>query len=109
MIVYAGNRGYSGGIFLIGADGQGERQLAKSGGWPVWWPDGHQIGYSAIGQSANQEIRVLSLRGGATRTLEHVRLVGTNHPFAVFPDGRRLVVSNAVHLSDEIWMMERVR
>ncbi len=109
LIVYAGNRGYSGGIFLIGADGQGERQLAKSGGWPVWWPDGHQIGYSAIGQSANQEIRVLSLRGGATRTLEHVRLVGTNHPFAVFPDGRRLVVSNAVHLSDEIWMMERVR
>jgi hypothetical protein len=27
----------------------------------------------------------------------------------VFPDGRRLVVSNAVHLSDEIWMMEKTR
>ena len=47
---------------------------------------------------------------GATRHLAEIVFNGTNHPFDVSPDGTRLVTSNAVHVSDEIWLLEpRVR
>ena len=108
-IAFAGERGYAGGIFVIRSDGTGERQLTKEGGWPVWWPDGSQIGYLAAGPGGNNEIRVVSLGGGAMRSLDSVRLVGLNHPFAVFQDGQRVVVGNAVHLSDEIWVIQPQR
>ena len=105
-IAFASDRRYDGGIFVIHADGSGERQLTKEGGWPVWWPDGGQIAYIAPGTSGNGEIRVVSLRDGTTRRLESVRLATLNHPFAVFKDGLRLAVGNAVHQSDEIWVIE---
>jgi TolB protein len=105
-LAFGGHRGYSGGIFVIGADGRGERRLTNDGGWPVWWPDGRQIGYLTVDARGNQEIRVVSLDGSPPRALTSVRLVGTNHPFAVSPDGRTLVASNAVHVSDEIWLLE---
>jgi len=105
-IAFASDRRYDGGIFIIRADGSGERQLTKEGGWPVWWPDGSQIGYIAVGPNGNGQIRVVAPRDGTTRTLDGVLLAGLNHPFAVFPDGQRLVVGNAVHVSDEIWVIE---
>jgi VCBS repeat-containing protein len=79
--------------------------LTREGGWPVWWPSGREVGYLAVGADGNQEIRVTSLDGTA-RTLTNIKLNGTNHPFAIFPDGRRLVGSNAVHVSDEIWLLD---
>ena len=72
----------------------------------MWWPDGRQIAYLAVGADGNGEIRVVSLGDGSTRRLDSVRLGTLNHPFAVFPDGQRLVVGNAVHVSDEIWVIE---
>jgi TolB protein len=105
-IAFSANRGYSGGIFVIDADGRRERRLTKEGGWPVWWPDGQTIGYIALGAGGDQEIRQVSLDGSTVRTLSGVKFVGTNHPFAVFPDGRRLAITNAVHVSDEIWLLQ---
>jgi eukaryotic-like serine/threonine-protein kinase len=105
-IAFAGDRRYEGGISVIHPDGTGERQLTKEGGWPVWWPDGSQIGYIAVGAKGGGEIRTVSLRDGTVRRLESVRLATLNHPFALFPDGLRLVVGNAVHVSDEIWVIE---
>ena len=93
-------------IFLIGADGTGERQVSKDGMFPVWWPDGRQIGFVAAAPEGGGQIRVVSLRDGSIRTLPGIRLASLNHPFAVFPDGRRLVFGNAEHLSDEIWVLE---
>ena len=43
--------------------------------------------------------------GGAARALD-IRFNGTNQPFDVSPDGSAIVTSNAVHVSDEIWLME---
>ena len=34
-----------------------------------------------------------------------IRLVGTNHPFAITPDRRTLIGTNAAHVSDEIWIL----
>jgi TolB protein len=109
LIAFAANRGYSGGIFVIRADGTGERRLTNDGGWPVWWPDGKTIGYVALSAGGDQEIRQVSLDGSNVRTLSGVRFVGSNHPFAVFPDGRRLAITNAVHVSDEIWLLQPAR
>jgi Tol biopolymer transport system component len=108
-IAFATERGYGGNIMVIGADGTGERVIATGGGWPVWWPDGRQLGFLAVSRSRNQEIRIVPLSGGTSRVIESIRLTGTNLPFAVFPDGQRLVVPNAVHVSDEIWLIEPKR
>ncbi len=108
-IAFASDRRYEGGIHVIHPDGSGERQVTKEGGWPVWWPDGSQIAYIAVAADGNAEIRVVSLRDGTTRRLESVRLATLNHPFAVFPDGQRIAVGNAVHQSDEIWVIEPKR
>ena len=106
LIAFGGTRSFSGGIFTIRADGSGERRLTSEGGWPVWWPDGRQIGYLAIGPRGDQQIRVVSVDGGAPRTIGGIDLLGTNHPFSITRDGRTIVVTNAVHLSDEIWLLE---
>jgi eukaryotic-like serine/threonine-protein kinase len=108
-IAFASDRRYDAGIFVIGADGSGERQITREGGWPVWWPDGSQIAYIAVGANGNGEIRVVSLGDETTRRLDSVRLGSLNHPFAVSLDGQRLVVGNAVHVSDEIWVIEGKR
>ncbi|HEY7059317.1 MAG TPA: protein kinase [Vicinamibacterales bacterium] len=109
-IAFAGTRSFSGGISVIRADGTGERRLTPDGGWPVWWPDGKRIGYLAIGRRGDQEIRVVPVDGsGAPHALDGIHLVGTNHPFAVTRDGRTIIVSNAAHLSDEIWLLEPKR
>jgi eukaryotic-like serine/threonine-protein kinase len=103
-LAFAANRGYSGGILMIDRDGRNERRITADGGWPVWWPDGRQIAYLTIGPQGNQ-VRVTSL-DGQTRLLSTIKLEGTNHPFAVFPDGKRIAGTNAVHVSDEIWLLE---
>ena len=105
-IVFGGNRGYGAGIFVIQADGTGERRLTETGGWPLWWPDGRQIGYRVIGRSGDQEIHVTPLNGGPSRVITSIRFNGTNQPFDVSPDGTQIVTTNAVHVSDEIWLME---
>lgn len=106
QLAFAGNRGYSGGIFVINADGSGERRLTREGGWAVWWPDGKRLGYVAIGRGGDQEVRLITRDGRPIQTLDRVKFLGTNHPFAVFPDGKRLATTNAVHLSDEIWLLQ---
>jgi eukaryotic-like serine/threonine-protein kinase len=108
-IAFSGSRSVSNGIFTIAADGTGERQLAQEGGWPVWWPDGKTIGYLAIDDKGNQQLRVIASGGGTPRPLGAIRLLGTNHPFAVAPDGRTIVITTAEHLADEIWLLKRER
>jgi Tol biopolymer transport system component/tRNA A-37 threonylcarbamoyl transferase component Bud32 len=105
-IAFGANRGYLVGIFVIDADGTHERRLTAEGGWPAWFPDGDRIGYLAVDARGNQEIRVVRLDGSAPQPLGAVKLTGTNHPFSVTPDGRSIVVSNAAHVSDEIWLLQ---
>jgi Tol biopolymer transport system component len=105
QIAFAANRGYSGGIFVVNRDGSAERRLAADGGWPVWWPDGRQIAYLTLGPQGNQ-VRVVSLDGAAVRLVGSIKLEGSNHPFALFPDGKHIAGTNAVHVSDEIWLLE---
>jgi Tol biopolymer transport system component/tRNA A-37 threonylcarbamoyl transferase component Bud32 len=107
-ISFSPNRGFSSGIFIVHPDGTGLRRLTENGGWAVWWPDGEQIGFQIVGADGNQQIQVFSLKTGETRTLPKPRFVGTNFPFDVSRDGKRLVTTNYQHISDEIWLLEPV-
>ncbi len=108
-IVFASDRRYDGGLSVIRPDGSGERRLTREGGWPVWWPDNSQVGYIVFGPDGTGEIRSVSLRDGTIRRFDNIRLAGLNHPFAVFPGGDQMVVGNAKHVSDEIWIIEPKR
>jgi Tol biopolymer transport system component len=108
-IAFSGSRATTGGIFTIAADGTGERRLTPDGGWPVWWPDGRTIGYAAVDDKGNQQVRIIAADGGTPRSLITVRLTGVNHPFSVTPDGRTIVVTSGEHLADEIWLLRRDR
>ena len=106
-VAFAANRGYGGGIFLIRADGTGERRLTEAGGWPVWHPDGRQLSFIAIARSGDQEIHTVRIEGGGPPTLlTNIGFNGVNHPFDISPDGSLIVTSNSTHVSDEIWLME---
>lgn len=104
-IAFTKDRTMSGGIFAIRADGSDERRLTEVGGWPAWWPDGKRVGFLALGEDGSQQIRVVSLDGGPIVSLAEVRFEGSNHPFDVSPDGKRLVYSNTVPISQEIWLL----
>jgi len=108
-LVFAGNRGFGGGIFVINADGTNERRLSPLGGWPVWFPEGKQVGFLSTGRTGDQEIQVVPISGGPSRVLANIRFGGSNHPFDISRDGASLVTSNTIHLSDEIWLMETGR
>jgi eukaryotic-like serine/threonine-protein kinase len=105
-IVFAANRGYYGGIFVVNADGSNLRRVTDLGGWPVWWPDGKQIGFVVIGRNGDQEIQIVPVDGGSPRPIAGLAFNGSNHPFDISPDGKSLVTTNAVHVSDEIWLLE---
>jgi Tol biopolymer transport system component len=102
---FLADRSYAGGIFVVRADGTALGRLSKSGGWPVWWPDGRQIGYLTVGSEGNQVVQVVAFEGGLSLRLDTLRYTDTNYPIAISPDGRLLATTNATHLSDEIWLL----
>jgi Tol biopolymer transport system component len=105
-IAFASDRSFAGGIWLIRADGTERRRLTQTGGWPVWWPNGKQIGYQTVTSEGNEQIRVVGLDGSPPRPLDGLRFYGINYAFDVSPDASRIVVTNGQHLSDEIWLLE---
>jgi Tol biopolymer transport system component len=105
LVAFGGSRGYGGGIFVIRPGDREGRRLTNEGGWPVWWPDGRRVGYISVGPGGNEEIRVISIDGGAPLTLP-IRLAGLNHLFAVTNDAKAIVVSDAAHMSSEIWFLQ---
>ena len=105
-IAFGASRGYYGGIFVVNADGSNLRRLTTAGGWPVWWPGGSQIGFIVVGRSGDQEIQIVPAAGGSPRSLTNIAFTGSNHLFDGSPDGKMIVATNAVHVSDEIWLLE---
>jgi TolB protein len=106
-IAYSPERMFTSGVWVMRADGSGARRLSETGSWPVWWPDGKQIGYQAVGPDGAQQIRVVPFVGGASRLLPGLRFEGTNHPFDVSRDGVWLVTTNEINVLHEIWMLKR--
>jgi dipeptidyl aminopeptidase/acylaminoacyl peptidase len=108
LIAFSPTRGADSGIFVIAADGTGERRISDTGGWPVWWADGKHIAHWIVGADGNQQIRAVSLDDGSSRTLSGLRFNGTNFPIDLLSNDR-LVTTNSVHLSTEVWLMSQGR
>ena len=108
-IVFAANRGYTGGILVVEVSTGREQRLTTTGGWPEWLPDGSEVAYLVLGRNGNQEIRAVPTKGGPSRPFGQVRFSGWNYPFAISPDGKAIVTSNSRHISDEIWLLESVQ
>ena len=106
-IAYSPERTFTSGIYVVRADGTGVRKLADTGSWPVWWPDGKQIGYQAVGPDGSEQIRVVPFAGGESKTLTRLPFHGTNYPFDVSRDGVWLVTTNEVSVQSEIWMLKK--
>lgn len=106
-IAFSPDRGLAGGAFIVHPDGSGLKRVADRGGWPVWWPGGDKIGLQRIGPDTNAEFVVVTLATGETKVLPGLRFNGINFPFDVSRDGKWLVTTNAQHLSDEIWLLEK--
>jgi Tol biopolymer transport system component len=105
-IAFSGNRTYTGGVFVVDPDDGRSRRLTESGGWPVWLPDGRRLVYLVARPDGNQELRSVSIDGTPVPPLVAIRFRGTNHPFAVSLDGKWVAAVNAVHVSDEVWLLD---
>ena len=106
-IAFSPNRGFVGGVFLVHPDGSGLKRVAEQGGWPVWWPDGEQLGWQRTGADGNAQFTVETLTTGKTRVLAGLHFTGTNYPFDVSRDGKWIVTTNTADESEEIWLLER--
>ncbi|MCH9648629.1 MAG: serine/threonine-protein kinase [Deltaproteobacteria bacterium] len=106
QIAFSTDRSWKRGISVVDANGQNQRRLTEEGGWPVWWPDGSKIAYLVAGRKDSQAIRTVPVMGGPWSALPGPTFGSTNHPFDISPDGRWIVASDSVPLSDEIWLLE---
>jgi TolB protein len=71
LIAFDSCRGTACGIFVIGPDGQGMRQVTTDGGGKVAWaPDGRRLAYSAE-TDGDPEIFVVNADGSGRRQLTH--------------------------------------
>jgi len=104
QIAFSPVRSYDGGIFVISADGSGEKRLTETGSWPVWSPDGKHIMYWTLGPDGNQQIRMVSVEDPSTTAVVDIQFRGTNYPFDL-SSPNLLVTTHSVHLGSEIWML----
>jgi Tol biopolymer transport system component/predicted Ser/Thr protein kinase len=105
LIVFSSGRDVRAGVFIIGADGRGERRLTDTGSWPVWWPDGRRVAYLRVGPDGTQQLWSVPAQGGDSWHEAWVQWKGDNNPIDISPDGRWLVTSDGKHLTDEIWLL----
>ncbi len=105
-IAFAPDRSYYGGVFIIRADGTGERRLSSVGGWPVWWPDGRSLSYLVIADDGTQRIDTVGIDGAPTESRAPLKFRGTNNPFDIARDATWIATSDSVHVSSEIWVMQ---
>ena len=55
------------------------------------------------------EFAATASRSSDAQTVQGVAGTPSNHPFDISPDGKMLATTNAVHISDEIWLLEPAR
>jgi Tol biopolymer transport system component len=104
QIAFSPGREYDAGVFVILADGSGERRLTETGSWPVWSDDGRSIFYLTAGQDRNEHVRVVSVENPKSNATLDLHFNGTNYPIDLF-SANLLTTTNSVHLNSELWVL----
>jgi Tol biopolymer transport system component len=89
-------------IWVMNADGSGERRLVERGLQPRWSPDGRQLAFTSR-RDGNWEIYVINADGSGLRNLSH----NPSHDLdaAWSPDARRIVFKTLRHGNWELYVM----
>ena len=91
------------GVYVVNADGSGERIVGQGGGWyPRWSPDGRMIAFvrrEAGPGRFNFDIYVVNARGGPARNLTRTPAYEVDPAWS--PDGRSIAFARG----GDIWLM----
>jgi TolB protein len=92
------------GLFVMGADGGGDAQIAPSGSAPQWSPDGSRIAYQSTRFGDATDIYTISAAGGGPRML--ATAPGADMRPQWSPDGRQILFTREI-ASDtpELWLV----
>ena len=83
-IAFEGGRDGTNGVYVVNADGSGQRRLARNGRAPAWSPDGRTIAFFS-----DTKIYLMNADGSEHRPLTKP-LGGREGSLAWSPDGRKL-------------------
>lgn len=104
-------------IFLMNADGTGERQLTRfsaedgSPQWPAWSPDGARLAIQSGRYNRNApaentaHIWIVDVKSGATTRLNPHTTPYLDETPSWFPDGKRIALQSNRSGRMEIWVM----
>jgi dipeptidyl aminopeptidase/acylaminoacyl peptidase len=90
------------GLYVLNADGTGERPVAANGGaYPRWSPDGQRIAFRTHGPA-----RIWTVNADGTDPLELTSLTGDQIDPEWSPDGRQIGFRRQDTFCDELWLMD---
>ncbi len=107
IVFYSERDGQPADLFVINADGAGERRLTQTPaaeGYPAWSPDGRQIAYEADAPDGNFDVYVMNADGSNVRrlTTDRRRDVGP----AWSPDGTKIAfMSDRAGIEFDVYQM----
>jgi Tol biopolymer transport system component len=92
-------------IYVVNADGSGQRRLRSNSYGPVWSPDGRKIAFTARGLSKGDgpDLYVMNADGSDQRNL--TRTPGTDDRPAWSPDGRKIAFQSYRDGNHEVYVM----
>lgn len=105
-IAYATDRSGTSGVFLVTPDGEDERRISDTGGWPDWWSDGTGVAYSVLGFDDQQRVRIAPVATRARAFPSVLPVTGSNAPFDISKDGRSLAITDTEISASRIWILE---
>jgi TolB protein len=95
------------GLYVMNADGSGQRRLARNNLWgALWSPDGRKLAFAG-NSSGRLDVYVVNADGSGLRRLTRVSWVG----FSWSPDGRKIAFVKRVRCdwkcsrNSELWLM----